>query len=89
MVIVIFETNCDYNVLLSYAIYYLFASMTSKLPWSHCNNDWNTKSCSTTDWKGIEANLTMDGVMTSGAGMNYSLQNAKAYVSDPVTEFWE
>jgi hypothetical protein len=37
--------NCDYNVLLSWAFYYFFASLTTQLPWSHCDNDWNTPDC--------------------------------------------
>ncbi|XP_060552019.1 sodium- and chloride-dependent glycine transporter 2-like [Ruditapes philippinarum] len=34
-----------YNVIVAYCIFYFFASMTSKLPWSDCNNDWNTCQC--------------------------------------------
>jgi len=34
-----------YNVIVAYCIYYFFASMTSTLPWSFCDNDWNTCEC--------------------------------------------
>ena len=42
-------TNCFlalyYNVLIAYCFYYLIASFQLIVPWSTCNNWWNTKSC--------------------------------------------
>ena len=34
-----------YNVILTWAMYYMFSSFQSQLPWSHCNNTWNTPQC--------------------------------------------
>ncbi|KAL5005876.1 hypothetical protein ScPMuIL_017034 [Solemya velum] len=34
-----------YNVIIAHCIYFLFASMTSELPWASCTNDWNSCSC--------------------------------------------
>ncbi|XP_064415508.1 sodium- and chloride-dependent glycine transporter 1 isoform X1 [Latimeria chalumnae] len=34
-----------YNVVISIAFYYFFASMTSLLPWTYCSNPWNSKDC--------------------------------------------
>lgn len=34
-----------YNVVIAWCLYYLFASMTSYLPWQDCDNEWNTCSC--------------------------------------------
>ncbi|XP_053384842.1 sodium- and chloride-dependent glycine transporter 1-like [Mercenaria mercenaria] len=34
-----------YNVVVAQCIFYFFASMTSELPWSTCNNTWNTPNC--------------------------------------------
>ncbi|CAK9291420.1 unnamed protein product [Gordionus sp. m RMFG-2023] len=34
-----------YNVLMVYTLYYTFASFQRHLPWTHCNNSFNTKSC--------------------------------------------
>ncbi|XP_071477252.1 sodium- and chloride-dependent neutral and basic amino acid transporter B(0+)-like [Diadema antillarum] len=36
-----------YNVIIMYTIYYMFASFTSKLPWTSCTSSWNTDYCST------------------------------------------
>ncbi|XP_054749060.2 sodium- and chloride-dependent GABA transporter ine-like isoform X1 [Lytechinus pictus] len=34
-----------YNVIMTWALFYLFASFQSVLPWSGCNNTWNTDNC--------------------------------------------
>lgn len=35
-----------YNVIISWALFYLFSSFSSELPWVHCNNTWNSPNCS-------------------------------------------
>lgn len=35
-----------YNVIISWALFYLFSSFTAELPWVHCNNTWNSPNCS-------------------------------------------
>ncbi|XP_076025210.1 sodium- and chloride-dependent GABA transporter ine [Genypterus blacodes] len=34
-----------YNVVITWALYYLFNSFQAPLPWQGCNNDWNTPNC--------------------------------------------
>ncbi|XP_047195084.1 sodium- and chloride-dependent GABA transporter 2 isoform X2 [Hippoglossus stenolepis] len=34
-----------YIVILAWAVFYLAHSFQAELPWSHCNNTWNTESC--------------------------------------------
>ncbi|XP_014679011.1 PREDICTED: sodium-dependent proline transporter-like, partial [Priapulus caudatus] len=34
-----------YNVIVAYCLVYMISSMTSELPWSDCNNDWNSDVC--------------------------------------------
>ncbi|XP_051891282.1 sodium-dependent serotonin transporter-like [Pristis pectinata] len=34
-----------YNTVMAWALYYLYSSFTSKLPWTNCNNAWNTGNC--------------------------------------------
>ena len=31
-----------YNMIIAWSLYFVFASFTSELPWSHCRNDFNT-----------------------------------------------
>ncbi|MED6266539.1 hypothetical protein CHARACLAT_003098 [Characodon lateralis] len=34
-----------YNIVITWALYYLFNSFQSLLPWQSCNNTWNTPNC--------------------------------------------
>ncbi|XP_052678713.1 sodium- and chloride-dependent glycine transporter 1-like isoform X1 [Crassostrea angulata] len=38
-------TSIYYNVLITWSVLYFFSSFTSDLPWSNCDNKWNTKDC--------------------------------------------
>lgn len=44
MVLIAFFTDFFYNVIISWALYYFFASFTSKLPWTECG-EWATDTC--------------------------------------------
>ena len=43
MVLVSALTSIYYNMILAWALYYLFASFTSDLPWNTCSGDWNSQ----------------------------------------------
>ncbi|XP_036906808.1 sodium-dependent serotonin transporter-like [Sturnira hondurensis] len=34
-----------YNTVMAWAMYYFFASLTDRLPWTSCENPWNTGNC--------------------------------------------
>uniref|UniRef100_A0A665X6K8 Transporter n=1 Tax=Echeneis naucrates TaxID=173247 RepID=A0A665X6K8_ECHNA len=62
-----------YIVILAWALFYLAYSFQAELPWSHCNNSWNTEACVLFEHRNQTANLS-------------SLpENA----SSSVMEFWE
>uniref|UniRef100_A0A673ITY1 Transporter n=1 Tax=Sinocyclocheilus rhinocerous TaxID=307959 RepID=A0A673ITY1_9TELE len=35
-----------YNVIIAWALFYLFSCFSGELPWIHCNNTWNSPNCS-------------------------------------------
>ena len=50
-----------YNIILSWAFFYIFSSFSSNLPWASCGNWWNTEACRRFDSKNCTA---LEGVMT-------------------------
>lgn len=34
-----------YSTIIAYSVFYLFASFRNEMPWSSCNNEWNTPDC--------------------------------------------
>ncbi|KAK7096791.1 sodium- and chloride-dependent taurine transporter-like [Littorina saxatilis] len=90
--IIVFLLNCEYNIILSWTLYYIFSSFTSVLPWSNCNNSWNTPNCTTFDSKSptnkSEVNETM-AANVSATGLAANVTANLSGIMDPVTEFWE
>ncbi|XP_052284256.1 sodium- and chloride-dependent GABA transporter ine-like [Dreissena polymorpha] len=44
-VVISFLFTTYYNVIITWAFYYLFSSLQAVLPWSDCSNDWNSDTC--------------------------------------------
>ena len=49
-----------YNVIISWAFFYFFSSFSWTLPWSSCENDWNSENCKENNY-----DLSNDTVLTS------------------------
>ncbi|XP_071134419.1 sodium- and chloride-dependent GABA transporter 1-like isoform X2 [Mytilus edulis] len=82
--------NCYYIVILAWAVYYLFRSFTSILPWSTCDNEWNTASCIAKYQK--LANCTNGTSWTVGMNMSSNMSECSTNglnSTSPVREFWE
>lgn len=80
-----FWLNVYYIVVLAWAMYYFYESITYSVPWRGCNNWWNTPRCrSEYDLADEERRCYAErGIMASSCKLNTSL-----YTS-PVKEFWE
>ncbi|XP_052068104.1 sodium- and chloride-dependent GABA transporter 1-like [Mytilus californianus] len=82
--------NCYYIVILAWAVYYLFRSFTSILPWSTCDNEWNTANCIAKYQK--LANCTNGTSWTVGVNMSSNMSECSTNginSTSPVREFWE
>ncbi|XP_017835438.2 sodium-dependent dopamine transporter [Drosophila busckii] len=45
VVLIAFYVDFYYNVIIAWSLRFFFASFTSVLPWTSCNNAWNTPNC--------------------------------------------
>ncbi|CAK6962513.1 sodium- and chloride-dependent GABA transporter 2-like [Scomber scombrus] len=63
-----------YIIILAWAVFYLSNSFQAELPWSHCNNTWNTNACFVFDQHNQTGNVSSS-----------MPENA----TSPVMEFWE
>ena len=50
-----------YNVIISWAFFYFFSSFSWTLPWSSCDNTWNSEYCR----EDHDLNYDNDTVLTS------------------------
>lgn len=62
-----------YNVIIAWALHYFFSSFTTELPWTHCNNSWNSPNCSD----------TLSGNTSASLGLNDSFRTT------PAAEYFE
>ena len=97
VVLIAFYTDFYYNVIISWALYYFFASFTSHLPWTSCDNDWNSENCYDghlrSDVGGNLSNQSFgyDSLNSSGQMVNFTMQivgNNSNQIS-PAQEYFE
>ncbi|CAF1978701.1 unnamed protein product [Rotaria magnacalcarata] len=93
--IIAFWLNCYYIVVLAWALYYAYNSISfTLLPWSTCNNWWNLKSCRTlAQMHNYTSVLSCSrATFTTNVSMMACMNNASEHLkqfTSPVKEFWE
>ncbi|XP_064615116.1 sodium- and chloride-dependent GABA transporter 2-like [Liolophura sinensis] len=93
--LLIIYTQCYYNVVMAWILYYLFSSFTTVLPWSHCGNEWNTVHCREHRGQNRSVNVTSllnssaPGLLGYDAVVASNSSNITHKVMDAATEFWE
>ena len=80
--------NIYYTVILGWALHYMFASFQSRLPWSHCANEWNTPNCVDNSDKSTHSGMhTNFSIANTTMLVNTTLKNAHKVSSSQ--EYWE
>ncbi|XP_038053661.1 sodium- and chloride-dependent GABA transporter 1-like [Patiria miniata] len=65
-VMISFVLTTYYNVIIAWALFYLFASMQSELPWDSCGNWWNTPDCfSHDDYQNLNGTVKPNDTVSS------------------------
>lgn len=92
-----FFLDTYYIIIMAWSLYYMFMSFTSKLPYSHCDNEWNTPCCRATGADSTLLNATT--AMTPTTMMSYDPTGTPSTnFTDPcpngtttssTVEFWE
>ncbi|KAI0215060.1 Sodium- and chloride-dependent glycine transporter 2 [Lamellibrachia satsuma] len=71
-----------YNMIIAWTLHYFFNSFMAVLPWSTCNNEWNTDHC-------LDAQRRADLNMTNATLSTSALFNSSFKWRTPSEEYWE
>uniref|UniRef100_A0A3Q2CZ19 Transporter n=1 Tax=Cyprinodon variegatus TaxID=28743 RepID=A0A3Q2CZ19_CYPVA len=84
--VIVFFCNTYYIMVLAWGFYYLVKSFTSTLPWSNCENDWNTPNCLEIFHHQDCKNSSLANATVGSGNLTCSdLADARS----PIIEFWE
>jgi SNF family Na+-dependent transporter len=91
MLIINFYVLSYYNTIIAWSVHYCFASFRAVVPWTYCNNDWNTDRCVSLHDK-ESFNLTRNGSCSS-ADEYYERRMLKSHLSNSINHLgslqWE
>lgn len=80
--------NIYYTVILGWALFYMFASFQSTLPWSRCGNEWNTPNCVDYTSESQPASEVNDTIKNLTILANQTIANVSKTISAS-QEYWE
>ncbi|KAH9489778.1 Sodium- and chloride-dependent glycine transporter 2 [Bulinus truncatus] len=82
-----------YNVIIAWTVYYLFLSFRSVLPWSHCDNPWNTVRCrDNSGYRNATNSTNLFGNLSQTSVTSHNVTNNNIWTHKYVSaseEFWE
>ncbi|XP_005999512.1 solute carrier family 6 member 4b [Latimeria chalumnae] len=68
-----------YNTIIAWALFYFYSSFTTTLPWTNCNNPWNTPNCTNYFEK---SNITWTNFSKSPAEEFYTRNVLELHMAD-------
>ncbi|XP_014345892.1 sodium- and chloride-dependent creatine transporter 1 isoform X2 [Latimeria chalumnae] len=82
--VIVFFCNTYYIMVLTWGIYYLVHSFTKTLPWSTCDNPWNSPDCVEI----FHSDDCVNGTISNATFRNLTCEDLEGQRS-PIIEFWE
>ncbi|XP_046581256.1 sodium-dependent noradrenaline transporter-like [Haliotis rubra] len=83
-----------YSMVFAWALYYLYNSFSTVLPWTTCGNSWNTPQCVAAagsrpaiNSSTMNAMLSLDTTRTADSNLSGTFKNAFGHTS--TEEFWQ
>jgi len=73
-----FFTGLFYNTIISWAVFFFVESFAYDLPWTSCNNTWNSPDCRTIEQRQSEQDLNVSFTSTS-----------LSHIASPTKEYFE
>lgn len=86
--VIVFLMNAYYIVILAWDVYYMVLAFNTTLPWSHCDNYWNTDRCAVSFEQLPLCNLSNPAFIATDTNLTRCV-SANFSSVDPVVEFWE
>uniref|UniRef100_A0A3Q2QSU3 Transporter n=1 Tax=Fundulus heteroclitus TaxID=8078 RepID=A0A3Q2QSU3_FUNHE len=84
--VIVFFCNTYYIMVLAWAFYYLIKSFSATLPWSTCENEWNTPNCLEIFHHQDCRNASLANATVGSGNLTCAdLSDARS----PIIEFWE
>lgn len=88
MCVLNFFTGLYYNTIISWAVFFFVESFTSVLPWTSCNNAWNTDNCRTIDQRQMLRSSAYNNSTGGGGSFNAS-SSTLATLESPTQQYFE
>lgn len=89
MVMLNLYTGLYYNTIISWAVFFFFESFKAKLPWTSCDNSWNSKDCRTIDQRqSLRSNYTSYITLPDETGVSSNESQLNNY-SSPTKDYFE
>lgn len=96
MCVLNFFTGLYYNTIISWAVFFFVESFTNNLPWTSCNNSWNSNNCRTIDQRQALKQLNSTAyaqinqqVISNQTALSNQQQQQQVYYSSPTKDYFE
>ncbi|XP_055603109.1 sodium-dependent dopamine transporter [Uranotaenia lowii] len=87
VVLIAFYVDFYYNVIIAWSLRFFFASFTSQLPWTLCDNEWNTPLCKPFEFGGANRTAAAVSSIITTTTINGTLTNVTTAVVGNETKF--